>query len=155
MNQLPFSQACENNKSFILEILREAFADRSQVLEIGSGTGQHAVYFAPEFPQLQWQTSDRVQHHAGVNAWLEAYPAPNLMSPLALDVSSDSWPAGAYDAVFSANTAHIMHCPVVVAMLAGVGRLLQDLVDFTNGFRLFYFGNDRNFMLTMSFDQGL
>jgi cyclopropane fatty-acyl-phospholipid synthase-like methyltransferase len=113
------------NREPILAVLKRCLGDSRQLLEIGSGTGQHAVYFAPEFPDLEWQTSDRAANHAGIEAWLDALPAPNLRPPLALDVSVDSWPQGPYDAVFSANTAHIMHASEVAAMFAGVGRVLS------------------------------
>ena len=124
MTRKPFSQACEENKAPILAVLSPLFAEARKVLEIGSGTGQHAVYFAPEFPQVQWQTSDRAENHPGILAWLEDFPSANLRPPLPLDVATGPWPAGPYDVVFSANTAHIMGEDEVAAMFAGVGRLL-------------------------------
>jgi SAM-dependent methyltransferase len=120
----PFSEACEQNKVPILAVLREAFAQRRAVLEIGAGTGQHAVYFAAELPHLQWYASDVAQHHAGIAAWLAEYPGDNLSGPCELDVSQQPWPEFDVDAVFSANTAHIMDWPGVERMFAGVGRLL-------------------------------
>jgi len=119
----PFSEACENNKGPILEVLREAFSDRSAVLEIGSGTGQHAVHFAAALPHLRWQTSDLAEHHAGIRLWLQEAALPNLQPPLALDVTQPQWPSG-FDAVFTANTAHIMPWPAVVAMFDRLGTLL-------------------------------
>lgn len=104
----PFSQACENNKQPILEVLQQNFAACQRVLEIGSGTGQHAVYFAKKLPHLEWHTSDAEANHAGINAWIKAEPSPNLHKPFSLVIGQDSWPQGNYDAVFSANTAHIM-----------------------------------------------
>jgi len=74
MHNLPFSQACENNQSPILGVLQRVFARSTRVLEIGSGTGQHAVYFAPALPYLVWQPSDLPEHHAGINAWRQACP---------------------------------------------------------------------------------
>ena len=82
MTELPFSQACENNREPIAAVLRPALANSSHVLEIGSGTGQHSVYLAPQLPQLVWQTSDLPEHHAGIQAWHAAHPAPNLRGPL-------------------------------------------------------------------------
>lgn len=119
----PFSQACENNKQSILEVLLLEFANKTAVLEIGSGTGQHAVYFAPRLPHLMWQPSDISANLPGINAWLEAFPAANLPAPLPLDVTGQ-WPSINVDAVFSANTAHIMPWPAVCAMFAGIGDLL-------------------------------
>ncbi|MDX1432583.1 MAG: DUF938 domain-containing protein [Gammaproteobacteria bacterium] len=118
----PFSQACENNKRPILAILRDTLADAGTVLEIGSGTGQHAAFFAAELPRLVWQTSDLAANHAGILAWIEG--VPNARAPLELDVDEGLWPLDAADAVFSANTAHIMHWPSVIGMFRGVGRLL-------------------------------
>lgn len=125
MNDLPFSPACERNRGPILECLRPLLAERRRVIEVGSGTGQHAAWFAPRLPQLQWVTSDLPAHHAGIRAWLEDSGAPNLEGPLALDVLAEPWPdLGGVDAAFSANTAHIMPETAVVAMFEGLGRRL-------------------------------
>jgi SAM-dependent methyltransferase len=119
----PFSEACERNRAPILEVLRAAFGERRRVLEIGSGTGQHAAYFASALPQLVWQPSDVADNLPGIRAWVKEAAAPNLRPPIALDVDS-AWPDIAADAAFSANTCHIMSWPQVERMLAGVGRLL-------------------------------
>ncbi len=103
----PHSPSCERNREPILEVLRERLADRRHVLEIGSGTGEHAVHFAAALPHLSWQTSDRAENLPGIHAWLEEAALPNTPAPLELDVAS-SWPDGPFDAVFSANTLHIM-----------------------------------------------
>lgn len=104
----PFSQACELNKAPILEVLKDVFHGRQRVLEVASGTGQHAVHFAAHLPCLQWQTSDVQQNTDGIQAWLTEANLPNLMAPLKLDVNDDSWPVGKFDAVFNANTVHII-----------------------------------------------
>ena len=109
---LPFSQACENNKAPILAVLAQAFADRRHVLEIGSGTGQHGVHFAPRLPHLVWQTSDLAENHAGIRAWHALHPAPNLRPPLLLDLQGGDWPPGAFDAVFTRDTTHIVAWPL-------------------------------------------
>jgi cyclopropane fatty-acyl-phospholipid synthase-like methyltransferase len=124
--QKPFSQACENNKRPILEVLRRHLADARHVLEVGSGTGQHAVFFAEQLPHLAWQTSDRGEHHAGIRQWLEAARLGNVLPPLELDVTSPRWPVAHTDAVFSANTAHIMSWAMVEAFFTGVGQVLGD-----------------------------
>jgi uncharacterized protein (DUF1810 family) len=121
---LPCSEACERNKEPILARLREHFAHLRWVLEIGSGTGQHAVHFASALPWLVWQTTERATEIAAVRAWLAAVPAPNLPPPLVLDVLGD-WPAGSWDGVFSANTLHIMGWKGVQALFAGAGRVLE------------------------------
>lgn len=112
-----FSEACERNRGPILEVLQRIFADRSRVLEIGSGTGQHAAYFAPELPQLVWQTSDVAGNLAGIREWMSEPP------PIELDVERP-FPAVEADAVFSANTCHILSWPQVERMFAGIGALL-------------------------------
>jgi len=104
----PFSQACENNKRPILQQLERAFASRKHILEIGSGTGQHAVFFAEHLPHLMWQTSDQVQYHGGIHAWLSDTNLANIGAPIEFKVGNDSFPAINADGVFSANTAHIM-----------------------------------------------
>lgn len=119
----PFSQACENNRHPIFAILERVLADRRRVLEIGSGTGQHAAYFAPRLPHLQWQTSDRRENHPGINAWIDDSGADNLLRPLDLDVTGP-WPEQTFDAAFSANTCHIMPWSAVEALFAGLGRVL-------------------------------
>ncbi|MBT0584890.1 DUF938 domain-containing protein [Alteromonas oceanisediminis] len=113
----PFSQACENNKQFIADVLQSEFNAATRVLEIGSGTGQHAVHLAKHLPHLAWQTSDQPQYHQGINLWIDEYPWPNLKRPIAFQVGKDDWPKGQFDAVFSANTAHIMQRSEVQLMM--------------------------------------
>lgn len=120
----PFSEACEENKQPILTVLERLFADVLKVLEVGSGTGQHGVYFAGALPHLIWQTSDLPKHHDGIRAWLLEAVLPNLKAPIALDVGG-VWPDRSFDAVFSANTTHIMSWPQVEQMFDGIGRVLE------------------------------
>jgi cyclopropane fatty-acyl-phospholipid synthase-like methyltransferase len=121
----PYSESCEQNREPILAVLSEVFADRRQVLEVGSGTGQHAVYFGAELPHLRWQTADVLPHHAGIRAWIEEAALPNVQLPLELDVNQPHWSSDRYDAVFSANTLHIMGWPEVQLFFQGVGQVLQ------------------------------
>lgn len=123
---LPWSEACERNKGPILEVLRETFADRRCVIEIGSGTGQHAVHFARHLPQVTWQPTDRGEHLDGLAARIAAEGPPNLMVPLELDVLREPWPSAMGDAVFSANTLHIMSWRAVEALFAGLRRVLVE-----------------------------
>jgi SAM-dependent methyltransferase len=119
----PYSDACERNREPILSVLERVFWDRSGVLEIGSGTGQHAAYFAAQLPHLVWQPSDVAENLPGIRLWVEEARASNLRPPVALAVDGD-WPPLAVDAAFSANTCHIMSWPQVRAMFAGIGRRL-------------------------------
>jgi hypothetical protein len=126
----PYSEACERNRGPILEVLRRAFARASRVLEVGSGTGQHAVAFAAALPHLEWQPSDVPAHLPGIRAWRAARPSPNLADPIALDVNVDPWPASAYDAAFSANTSHIMSWTEVERMFARLDAALESRATF-------------------------
>lgn len=120
----PYSESSEQNRDPILAVLREAFADRQQVLEIASGTGQHAVHFGAALPHLIWQTSELPENHPGILAWLDEAGLDNVLPPLALDVNDPDWPVGTVDAVFNANTVHIVGWPAVERMFAGIGRVL-------------------------------
>jgi SAM-dependent methyltransferase len=118
-----FSEACERNREPILGVLQRVFGDRRRVLEIGSGTGQHAAYFAPRLPHLTWQPSDVSENLPGIRLWREEAQAPGLLEPLELDVDRP-FPSVEADAVFSANTCHIMSWAQVERMFDGIGRLL-------------------------------
>lgn len=124
--QKPFSAASERNRDPILEVLRTHFADRHRVLEIGSGTGQHAVHFAAALPQLIWQCADRAENLAGMRLWLDEAALPNTPPPIELDVNQARWPETRYDAVFSANTLHIMSWAEVERMFARLPEILAD-----------------------------
>ncbi len=121
----PFAESCEQNKDPILVVLNEQFAHVKCVLEIGSGSGQHAVYFARHLPHLHWQTSDVRDRHVGIQQWIDDADLGNLASPLELDVSQAQWPTLEVEAVFSANSVHIMAWSCVKKMFAGVARILQ------------------------------
>ena len=120
-----YSQACDENRDPILSIIGEVFSDAHSILEIGSGTGQHAVYFARRLPHLSWQPSDLPENHASINAWRDEAGLENVRPPIELDVTAATWPDGEYDGLFSANTAHIMSWVAVQSMFSGFGKLLQ------------------------------
>jgi len=117
------SDACERNREPILKVLKRVFADRRAVLEIGSGTGQHAVYFAPALAHLTWQPSDIADNLPSIRAWREEAAEPRPLEPIELDVDQP-FPALDIDAVFTANTLHIVSWPQVERMFAAIGRLL-------------------------------
>jgi trans-aconitate methyltransferase len=121
----PHAPSCEKNRDPILEVLRQHFHDRREVLEIGSGTGQHAIYFAERLPHLNWQTSDCRENLPGIGAWLAEAALPNTPPPLAFNVL-ESWPPHRADAIFSANTLHIMPWTAVERLFAGLPTLLAD-----------------------------
>jgi cyclopropane fatty-acyl-phospholipid synthase-like methyltransferase len=116
----PYSPSCDRNREPILAVLREHIVDRHDVLEIGSGTGQHAVHFAAAMPWLRWQCSDVAANLPGIRMWLDEAVLPNTPAPIELDVARGPWPTQAFDAVFSANSLHIMGWGDVEALFAGL-----------------------------------
>lgn len=136
MRQKPHSPSCERNQAPILEVLRAHFADRRHVLEIGSGTGQHAAHFAAAMPWLTWQCSDAEAYLDGIGMWLDEARLPNTPAPFPLQAVAMPvahfapqpvpTPVDGYDAVFSANTLHIMGWPEVEALFASLPTLLSD-----------------------------
>ncbi len=121
----PYSESCEQNRAPIQAVLDAVFADRTHVLEIASGTGQHAVYFGAALPHLTWQTSELAINHAGIRLWLDEAKLPNLLPPLEIDVTASDWPVShQVDAIFNANTVHIVAWPAVQQLFAGIGRVL-------------------------------
>lgn len=123
LGEKPFAPSCERNREPILAVLQRHFGGVRRVLEVASGTGQHAVHFAAAMPWLTWQASDRAEHLPGIRRWLDEAMLDNTPPPLALDVTGD-WPHARYDAVFSANSLHIMAWEEVEAFFAGAGRVL-------------------------------
>lgn len=124
MSQLPASPAAERNGPPILAELRRLLPGKARVLEIGSGWGQHAVQFCAAMPELDWQPSEQAGDLGVLERRVRQQQLPGLRAPIALDAAGDDWPDGPYDAVFSANTAHIMPWETVLSMLAGVARCL-------------------------------
>ena len=125
MSAKPHSPACDRNRDPILAVLNEHFTECRTVLEIGSGTGQHAVYFAAAMPQLTWQCSDVAENLPGIRMWLEDAQLANTPSPIELDVDG-AWPQARFDGVFSANTLHIMGWAQVEACFARLPAVLAD-----------------------------
>jgi len=119
----PYSEACDENRDPILKVLQQQFRHAKHCLEIGSGTGQHAAYLPKHLPHLIWQPSDVAAHITGIEMWRKEANFDNVLPSVVLDVTQ-TWPSQHYDAVFSANTAHIMSFAAVTAMFEGVGRLL-------------------------------
>jgi len=123
----PFSQACENNKQPILNILTTVFSSTKHVLEIGSGTGQHATFFGQQLPDLTWQTSDLPINHQGINLWLDEADLANVQRPIVIDLNKP-WPMPnnnlPVDGVYTANTLHIISWPLVVNFFQGIEQNL-------------------------------
>jgi len=132
-SDLPFSQAAENNKEAIADVLRNWVEDRNSVLEIGSGTGQHAIFFAALYPHLVWQCADQLSYHPGIKRRIEQSGLGNLPPPLNLEATSFNWHQVNADIIFTANTAHIMAWEAVQASMKGVANVLNE-----NGVVLWY-----------------
>lgn len=122
----PFAESSEQNKAPILDVLRRTFKNISSVLEIGSGTGQHAVFYAEQFPDLIWYASDQPEYLNGIQLWINDAKLSNINGPLLLDVNQSSWPVKQVDGVFSANTVHIMSWHSVQNMFSGIGEVLTN-----------------------------
>lgn len=150
----PFAPACERNQQPIVEVLKHAFLAVNQVLEIGSGTGQHAVYFAEEMPWLQWQPSDVADNIAGIQAWVDDAELPNLSSPLVLDVNEDHWPENRFDALFTANSLHIMSWQSVKNFMQNAAQRL-DLNGYLATYGPFNYGGNYTSASNAQFDQWL
>jgi len=120
----PFSAPAQRNRDPILRVLKAWLPARGRMLEIGAGTGQHARYFARHLPDWSWLATEHPERLAELGAGLAAAGPGNLEPPAALDVTGD-WPPGPWDAVYSANTAHIMAWPAVTAMFAGVAESMR------------------------------
>jgi len=120
----PHSPSCDRNQEPILDVLRQHFSHARQILEIGSGTGQHAVFFAAAFPEATWQSSDVEENLPGIRLWLDEAALPNTPPPIVLDVNGP-WPATRYDAAFTANSLHIMGWVEVQKLFAGLENALE------------------------------
>jgi cyclopropane fatty-acyl-phospholipid synthase-like methyltransferase len=120
----PYCEAAERNKVPVLEVLRSVFTKPGRVLEIGAGTGQHARHFAEHLPWLVWQPTERPEMLARTRAGTVDSGLPNLLPPVALDVSSEPWPVTGVRYIYSSNTAHIMGWTDVKRMFAQVASLL-------------------------------
>lgn len=126
MSELPYSQASENNKDFILQVLKRHLRDGERVLELAGGTGQHAVYFAEQLPGVHWQSSDIPDNVDSLNLRLSASGLANLPLALTLDVDDLPWRCDSPGVIFSANSLHIMAASSVENFFRGVGANLQD-----------------------------
>ena len=129
----PYSPSCDRNKEPILHILKQEISDSaSQLLEIGSGTGQHAAFFAEHLPQLKWWTSDLLENHSAINSWIEDAPN-NALGPLEYQAGTTSFPKTDFDYVFTANTLHIMSWADSLA-------LISDLQSLKSGSKVLLYG---------------
>lgn len=125
MKNKPYSESSDQNKDVICEVISPILSGVTSVLEIGSGTGQHAIFFAEKMPHLIWHTSDRQDYISGINCWLDDIKIGNVVAPVELDVSSSIWPSQKMDAVFTANTVHIMNQDEVEYLIKGCSAVIK------------------------------
>jgi len=121
----PYAESSAQNRAPIEAVLKQVLKDSHTVLEIGSGTGQHAVYFSKAMPWLQWQPSELKQNLGGIQLWLDEAGLENISKPIALNVASNDWPSEKYDAAYSANTSHIMSWQEVEDCFRGIAMILK------------------------------
>jgi len=122
----PYSESCDQNRDPILSVIKPLLKDKQSVMEIGSGTGQHAVYFAQQMPHLKWHPSDQAQYLEGINLRLQEVQLDNIQQPHELNVMQAQWPEIKVDAIFTANTLHIMHWHEVEAFFTGINDRLNE-----------------------------
>jgi len=125
MSQRPYAESCDENKQVIFDVIKNIFSEPGRLLEIGSGTGQHAVYFTRQLPHIIWQPSDIEDQIVGIKLWMEEVDHNRIQPPVVLDVSNGLWPFENMDYVFTANTTHIISWLHVVAMFKGIGKVLK------------------------------
>ncbi len=125
MHNAPYYAAAEQNREPILAVLSEVFDRPGLVLEVGSGSGQHAVHFAAHLTHLTWQPTDLPEQLPGIARWRELAGLDNVLPPLPLDLDAPAWPLDACDEAYSSNTAHVLPWRLVEAMLAGVAARLR------------------------------
>ncbi|VAW69548.1 hypothetical protein MNBD_GAMMA09-2510 [hydrothermal vent metagenome] len=121
----PYAESCAQNQQVILDVLKKLFVAPGNVLEIGSGTGQHAVFFTQHMPYLNWQPSDLIAEHAGMQLWLNEVEHNRIKAPLEIDVDMDAWQIDEVDYIFTANTTHIISSLQVESMFKHIGSCLK------------------------------
>jgi len=125
-NELPDAPSCRRNQQPILQVIEPYLAGKTTLLEIGSGTGQHAVYLAGKMPHLIWQTSDLTDNHDAINAWRKHSQLSNVLPPLSIDVTQRPWCQTHFDAIFTANTLHIVSPRHVESFFAGCAEVINN-----------------------------
>jgi len=121
----PNAPSCEQNQQVILDVLKTLFTEPGDVLEIGSGTGQHAVFFTEHLAHLNWQPGDLETEHAGMKMWLDEVEHDRIRVPLVLDVDMPEWKVAKKDYIFTANTTHIISALQTEKMFQHVGNCLK------------------------------
>jgi cyclopropane fatty-acyl-phospholipid synthase-like methyltransferase len=127
MSEKPYSPACDRNKDPILNVLKDVITDDDRrLLEIGSGTGQHAVHMAPHFPRLEWYPTDLSKNLKGMSLWFDEFKIASIQKPTRMEVGKDELPKLKFDIIFTANTFHIMHWKEVKSLIKQFGGRLRE-----------------------------
>ena len=148
---MKFSDACERNKIPILKVLNEEL-DSGTVLEIGSGTGQHSVFFSKEIPSIKWYPSDTISNFESLNAFVTNYQNNNLQTPFVIDITQDQWIDFKVDYVFTSNTFHIINNALLTYFFYQCSKVMK-----SNGKLIIYgpfkFDNQFNSPSNQTFDE--
>ena len=130
VEEKPYAISCDRNSEPILQVLKPRLEDKKHLLEVGSGTGQHAIFMAPHLPHMTWTLSDREENHPGIQLWLRDYPRFNLLGPVSFNLQRDDFPEGEYDTVFTANTLHIISWDLNLKLFDLLGKNLKTGAHF-------------------------
>lgn len=123
--QKPYAISCDRNSEPILESFKKILENRTSLIEIGAGTGQHAIFMAPSFPNLVWTLADRVENHEGISLWLNDFPRSNIRGPIEYEIGKDSFPKGEFDTFFAANVLHIISWEMCLQLFDDLSKLPQ------------------------------
>jgi len=121
----PFAPSCERNRDPIRDVLKRVLTGSGLLLEVGSGTGQHAAYLAKDFPAYKWQPTDLPENLEVINAWAVESDTDNILPALALDLRKHDWPVESADAILCINTIHIVSWRLVENLFRGAGKVLK------------------------------
>lgn len=129
----PYALSCDKNSAPILEVLKDYLPGHHALLEVGAGTGQHAVFMAPHFKELTWTLADLQDRHEGIQMWLKDFPRANVEGPVEYEVGKDPLPEGDFDVVFTANTLHIMPWSLCLQLFDDLSVLKNDSLFIVYG----------------------
>lgn len=129
----PYAISCDRNSEPILDALKELLKGRQSMFEVGAGTGQHAIFMAPHFPEMIWTLADLEDRHEGIKVWLHDFPRANVRGPMLYSAGDSPWPEGDIDVVFTSNTLHIMAWETCL-------KLFDDLQNLRSGALFIVYG---------------
>ncbi|MEM7646303.1 MAG: DUF938 domain-containing protein [Pseudomonadota bacterium] len=125
IEQKPYALSCDRNTEHILKVFQEKLVGKNSFLEVGAGTGQHAISMAPHFPDMVWTLTDRKENHPGISLWLRDFPRANVRGPLEYEIGQSDFPSGDIDVVFCANVLHIISWDLCLELFQDMGESLK------------------------------